>query len=202
MAWIDLANKSSRWLLFTFVLTLALSSSMQDSRTAEAGGGFMLIFKTGPDAATPLPDSCFNVFDSGQSFLFEVCDNDFQGPPQSHPACVPDGVCEEQDAQEGTIDVTIAFADDYQVVESKAPPGFVADPTKKVCPSFCKLLFINQPAPVGGVAKLPDVARTGGLQRPAGSGNSVALPVALAGAALGAIFLGGASWIVRRRWSR
>ena len=200
MALISLVRKTSRWLLLALVLTLAVSGSMQGSRTAEAGGGFILIFKTGPDAATPLQDSCFNIEDTAQSFLFEVCDNDFQGPPQSHPACVPDGVCEDEvGGTQGEIQVTVAFADDYWVVESKAPPGYVADPAKKMCPSICKILFVNQPESVGGVAELPDTdaaplrandssdISTGLLT---GIGASVAALIALAGAA---------AWYTRRR---
>ena len=64
-------------------------------------------------------------------------------------------------------------------------------------------MFINQPAPVGGVAKLPDLVSTEELQQPASGGDTVALPTALAaGGALGAVVLFGAVWTVRRRWSR
>ena len=199
MALIDLARKSSWWLLVPLVLTLALSSTIQDNRTAEAGGhGFLLIFKTGPDAATPLQNACFNVEDVAQVFLFEVCDNNFQGPPQSHPLCMPDGVCEDEDIDtSGAIQVTLAFADDYWVVESKAPPGYVADPAKKQCPSICELLFVNQPESVGGIAVAPDLDTTL-LQTADSSGTNAALFAAIAAGATAFVVLGAAVWYARR----
>ena len=204
MALIDLARKSSWWLLVPLVLTLALSSTIQDSRTAEAGGHrFLLIFKTGPDAATPLQNACFNVEDVAQNFLFEVCDNNFQGPPQSHPACMPDGVCEDEDIDSsGAIQVTLTFADDYWVVESKAPPGFVADPAKKMCPVVCKLLFVNQPEPgLGGIAELPDADGTAPLEAPEPSNNAGLFAGIAAGATAVVVMAGAAVWYARRRFT-
>ena len=180
--------------------------------TAEAGGhGFLLIFKTGPDAATPLQNACFNVEDVAQNFLFEVCDNNFQGPPQSHPACMPDGVCEDEDIDSsGAIQVTLTFADDYWVVESKAPPGFVADPAKKQCPSICELLFVNQPESVGGIAVAPDLDTTllqtadgaAPLEAPdSSSGTNAGLLVGVAAGATALVALGAAAWYARRRFT-
>ena len=135
-----------------------------------------------------------------QNFLFEVCDNNFQGPPQSHPACMPDGVCEDEDIDSsGAIQVTLTFADDYWVVESKAPPGFVADPAKKMCPVVCKLLFVNQPEPgLGGVAELPDVTETP-LEAPDSSATNTGLLAAIAAGATAFVALGAAAWYARRR---
>ena len=203
MALSDLARKSSWWLLLALVLTLALSSTIQDSRTAEAGGqGLLRIFKTGPDGATPLQNACFKVEDVGHVLLFEVCDNNFQGPPQSHPLCVPDGVCEDEVVgTQGEIQVSIAFADDYSVVESKAPPGYVADPAKKQCPSICELLFVNQPESVGGIAVAPDLDTTL-LQTADSSGTNAALFAGVAVAIAAAfVVLGAAAWYARRRFT-
>ena len=202
MAQISLVRKTTGWLLFALVLTLALSSTIQDSRTAEAGGqGLLRIFKTGPDGATPLQNACFKVEDVGHVLLFEVCDNNFQGPPQSHPLCVPDGVCEDEVVgTQGEIQVSIAFADDYSVVESKAPPGYVADPAKKQCPSICELLFVNQPESVGGIAVAPDLDTTL-LQTADSSGTNAALFAAIAAGATAFVVLGAAVWYARRRFT-
>ena len=140
--------------------------------------------------------------DVAQNFLFEVCDNNFQGPPQSHFACIPDGVCEDEDIDtSGAIQVTLAFADDYWIVESKAPPGFVADPAKKMCPVVCKLLFVNQPESVGGIAVAPDLDTTL-LQTADSSGTNAGLFAGIA-VAIAAAFVafGAAGWYARRRFT-
>ena len=169
------------------------------SPQAEAGGGFgvILLFKTGPDAATPLSQSCFNVVDSGQSLLFEVCDNDFQAPPQSHPACFADGVCNDEVSNNGEIQVTLNLSPFY-VVESKPPPGYRPDPNQYLCNPICKTLVVNQPLGVGGVAELPDLA---GMPLEASDASSIdpGRVLGVIAGAVGVLSLGGAAWYARRR---
>ena len=169
------------------------------SPQAEAGGGFgvILLFKTGPDAATPLSQSCFNVVDSGQSLLFEVCDNDFQAPPQAHPACFADGVCNDEVSNNGEIQVTLNLSPFY-VVESKPPPGYRPDPNQYLCNPICKTLVVNQPLGVGGIAEVPGVA---GAPAEAGdsSGGDIGVLVGVAAAVVAGLSVGGAAWWVARR---
>ena len=95
-----------------------------------------------------LPKSCFQVTDVSQSPLFTVCDNDFQGAPASNAACVPDGVCEDEDPADGSIHVSVS-AGTYNVSESKAPPSHTADASKLSCDTVgggtCQLTFVNEP---------------------------------------------------------
>jgi len=95
-----------------------------------------------------LPKTCFQVRDSAQTPLFDVCDNDWDnGFPQSHAACVPDGVCDDEDTAEGSVNVTVAGGD-YRVVQTQAPPEHTSDASKKTCdttPGDCQLAFTNTP---------------------------------------------------------
>lgn len=92
-----------------------------------------------------LPKACFEVRDAAQTLLFEVCDDDFAGPPAAHAACVPDGVCEDEDADDGETSVTVSPGD-YRVVESTVPYNHTAVTGKQTCTvsgTTCPLTFIN-----------------------------------------------------------
>ena len=95
----------------------------------------------------PLPKTCFDVMDSGQTFLFSVCDNDFQdGFPVSHAACDDgnDTVCNDEDPAEGSVTITVDPAV-YHVEVGKTPLNITADATKGICSgsSTCSLTFTN-----------------------------------------------------------
>ena len=93
-----------------------------------------------------LPKSCFDVGD-GDASLFIVCDNDFQGAPAAHAACAGDGVCDDEDPADGSIQVTVS-AGTYNVSESKAPPEHTPDASLLSCEAAttkCLLTFVNTP---------------------------------------------------------
>ena len=106
----------------------------------------------------PLPKSCFDVMDSGQTFLFSVCDNDFQGTPNFAPPC--DAACSDEDPALGSIRVTVDPGI-YHVEVSKVPLNITADTTKGVCSGgpACELTFTstsfakNQTTGITGAAK-------------------------------------------------
>ncbi len=113
-----------------------------------------------------LPKTCFEVHDAAQTPLFGICDNDFQvGFPESDSACVPDGVCDDEDSAQGAITVTVASAN-YRVVETQAAPQHAAPPGKQTCDATvtrCSVTFINTPNTrpwhpwdITGVGGLPD----------------------------------------------
>ncbi len=95
-----------------------------------------------------LPKTCFSVRDDAQTPLFVVCDNDFQGAPAAHAACVPDSVCDDENAALGAVRVTLAVGT-YHVQESKVPYGHTGDPSKELCTAVaggkCGLTFVNTP---------------------------------------------------------
>ena len=93
----------------------------------------------------PLPKSCFDVMDSGQGLLFSVCDNDFQGAPESHAACDDgsDTICNDEDPTEGIVTITLDN-DTYHVEVGKTPLNITADTTKGECSGVkCALTFTN-----------------------------------------------------------
>lgn len=201
MTGIDVAMRWCRWALFlALALAFIVVAGQQGAKQANAGPGFILIFKTGPDAATPLSQSCFDVRDSGQAFLFKVCDNDFQGAPQSHALCTPDGVCNDEVSNVGEISVTVSSAS-FSILESKAPPGYQADPNPQTCTFICKLLFVNQPQGIGGVAELPEVIDAAADAAPP-DGSASSLSAIVAASAAGAIVLAVACWLARKRLTR
>ena len=97
-----------------------------------------------------LPKTCFDVRDDAQNPLFVVCDNDFQGPPASHPACDDgtDTICNDEDPADGLIRVTTAGGD-YTTVVSKPAVNHTADPSKLACAAVsggkCEVTFVNAP---------------------------------------------------------
>jgi hypothetical protein len=98
-----------------------------------------------------LPKTCFEVRNPAQIAYFEVCDNDFAGPPQTDPVCEPDGVCNDDDPALGSVRVLLTGGD-YRIIESQAAPEHTADPSKAVCASAavgaietCELTFVNTP---------------------------------------------------------
>ena len=100
-------------------------------------------------ASYSLPGSCFEVSDDAQNPLFQVCDNDFQdGFPQSSSVCVPDGVCEDENAGEGLIDVFVEPGL-YSVTEIKAPPNHnLTFDLKRDCDASdvrCFTSFLHEP---------------------------------------------------------
>ena len=93
----------------------------------------------------PLPKTCFDVMDSGQAFLFSVCDNDFQdGFPVSHAACDDgsDTICNDEDPALGSVTITVDLAV-YHVEVGKTPLNITADATKGICSGgpTCTLTF-------------------------------------------------------------
>jgi hypothetical protein len=94
-----------------------------------------------------LPKACFDVRDASQTLLFVVCDNDFQGAPASHGSCAGDGVCEDEDAAEGGVAVSLSGAS-YRILESKGPPEHTSDSSKQICDATsasCSVTFVNSP---------------------------------------------------------
>lgn len=93
-----------------------------------------------------LPKSCFDVSDDQQTFLFTVCDNDFQGAPDTHTVCDADATsdCEDADATLGSVRVAVDDGD-YHVEVSKVPLNHSADATKAACSvgPKCELTFTN-----------------------------------------------------------
>ena len=96
------------------------------------------------------PQSCYRVFDALNlpPELFSVCDNDFQGPPDTSAVCLPAGVCTDVDPAVGSIRVNVV-PDDYHVVESKPPPNHTMDPAKYLCDASvspkCEVTVIDTP---------------------------------------------------------
>jgi hypothetical protein len=201
MTGIAAAKRYCRWVvLLALALAFIVGGNQQGAKQANAGPGFILIFKTGPDAATPLSQSCFDVRDSGEAFLFKVCDNDFQGAPQSHALCTPDGVCNDEASNVGDFQVTVSSAS-FSILESKAPPGYLADPNPQTCTFVCKLLFVNQPQGVGGVAEVPAVIAARNAAPPKESAGRPSAAIVAAGLA-GAIVLATVCWFARKRLTR
>ena len=100
-------------------------------------------------ASYSLPGSCFEVSDDAQNPLFQVCDNDFQaGFPQSSSVCVPDGVCEDENAGEGLIDVLVEPGL-YSVTEIKTPANHnLTFDLKRDCDASdvrCFTSFLHEP---------------------------------------------------------
>ena len=97
-----------------------------------------------------LPKTCFDVRDDAQNPLFTVCDNDFQGPPASHPACDDgtDTICNDEDPADGLIRVTTVTGD-YRVAVSKPAVNHTVDPSKQPCVAVpagkCEVTFVNAP---------------------------------------------------------
>jgi len=54
------------------------------------------------------------------------------GVPDADAACIPDGVCDDEDPTQGFISVTVTPGT-YNVVESTAAPEHTLDPSKEVC---------------------------------------------------------------------
>ncbi|MEX2158104.1 MAG: hypothetical protein WEB04_01740 [Dehalococcoidia bacterium] len=98
-----------------------------------------------------LPKTCFEVRNASQVALFEVCDNDFAGLPDTDAICQPDGVCNDDDPAAGSVKLLLT-AGDYRVVESQAAPEHTAVTPKQVCTypaplagEECALTFLNTP---------------------------------------------------------
>ncbi len=95
----------------------------------------------------PLPKTCFDVLEGGQTFLFTVCDNDFQaGFPASHPACDDgiDSICNDEDPTLGSVSVTV-LETVYLIEVGKTPLNITPDSNKVVCNGgpACSLTFTN-----------------------------------------------------------
>ena len=100
----------------------------------------------------PPPFGCYEVRDSLQKPLFQVCDNNTQaGFPQSVAGLcdITDGTaaCEDSDPAKGKIRVSVGSGN-YSVVETLAPPNY--DPTnsgKQSCTALpapkCEITFQN-----------------------------------------------------------
>jgi hypothetical protein len=98
-----------------------------------------------------LPKTCFEVRDAAQVALFEVCDNDFAGVPAAHVACIPDGVCNDEDSADGSVRVVVNGAG-HRVVQSQPAPEHTGDASKYSCSTpiggegaVCELTFLNTP---------------------------------------------------------
>jgi Tol biopolymer transport system component len=94
-----------------------------------------------------LPRSCFEVRDTSQSPVFDVCDNDFDGAPETHYACFPDDTCSDDSATKGTVQLTVAGWD-YRIVQSQAAPLHTAITTMQNCNAStgpCAATFVNAP---------------------------------------------------------
>ena len=83
--------------------------------------------------------------DESQVALFTVCDNDFQGAPDSHAACRGDGVCEDELAALGLVRVSVTKGN-YNVVSSKVPFQHTSITAKQSCNAgVCSLTFYSEP---------------------------------------------------------
>ncbi len=116
------------------------------------------ILKLDAKTGGPVGAACFRFADGDFTPLFQVCDNDFQGPPEPHPACLFDGVCEDENPATGAIRVSLAPAN-YNISESKPPPFYNPDPNPQGCQGSpggtCTLVFYNAPkASAIGVTKV------------------------------------------------
>lgn len=93
-----------------------------------------------------LPKTCFDVMDMGQSFLFSVCDNDFQGLPDTNIFCADgvDTICNDEDPTAGSVRVTL-HGSAYNVVVGKVPQNITADNATGFCSgaTTCSLTFTN-----------------------------------------------------------
>lgn len=96
-----------------------------------------------------LPKSCFDVTDNVQTYLFTVCDNDFQGAPQNHAACDDgtDTICDDENSAPGQIDVAVVQGN-YNVSVSQVPANHAASSSKEPCDATsatfgCDLTFYN-----------------------------------------------------------
>jgi hypothetical protein len=95
-----------------------------------------------------LPKACFQV-ENGLDFvpLFHVCDNDFQGAPDASSVCAGDGVCEDENASDGAVVVTV-LPGSYVVSESTTPPQHSPPIAAQLCDASagaCALTFVNTP---------------------------------------------------------
>ncbi len=97
-----------------------------------------------------LPKSCFEVRDSDQTPIFEVCDNDFADVAETDQICVPAGVCSDSDPAPGSVRLLLTLGD-YRIVESQPAPQHAADPSIEVCSDVpvggeeCSPTFTNTP---------------------------------------------------------
>jgi hypothetical protein len=94
-----------------------------------------------------LPKTCFQVRNSAQTPVFQVCDNDFAGTPVPNAACAGDGVCNDEDAAQGAVKVSVSAAD-YRIVESVTAPNHTSMTPKQTCDATtgqCTVTFINAP---------------------------------------------------------
>ena len=209
---VDLTVADGRHLRVTVSFARGSSPILYDlTIEAVVPEGQININKVDGVTGAPLADSCFQVSDAAQTPLFQVCDNDFQGPPDLNPVCVPDGVCEDEDPAAGSMQVTVD-AGTYSVIETKAPPDYNPKAGKLPCTvpggGKCQLTVSNQPLfnglKVGGLAVDldADAPRTP-LDTAQSSGPSAGvLASTIAGMAALAVTLTGAAWYARRRWAR
>ena len=134
--------------LLALLLTITWGGEGTQRAGAQASQSQINISAADIDTFQPLGGVCFEVRDSLQSPLFEVCDNDFHGGfPQSQSVCVPDGVCNDENPASGFVQVTVESAG-YRVIQTKAPPGYDLDPFENSCDassSKCAVVFFNVP---------------------------------------------------------
>jgi hypothetical protein len=138
-----------------------------------------------------LAKACYEVRDTSQSPLFEVCDNNFAGAPDAHAACVPDGVCSDDNPLEGALLVPVVNGG-YFVVQSGTPPNHSGDPANLACAAAtagkCSLEFTNTPNTRpwhpwdinnDGVVRIPDISAVishYGQDKPLGSPTPTRTP--------------------------
>ncbi len=103
------------------------------------------------EAAYYPPKSCYQVYNStNTTLLFNVCDNDWVGPPNTNAVCLHSGnLCTDEDPSQGKISVTLA-AGDYHVVQAIAPPNHNLEVFKHDCnvpvgSASCAITSINMP---------------------------------------------------------
>ena len=134
--------------LLALLLTITWGGEGAQRADAQASQSQINISAADIDTFQPLGGGCFEVRDSLQNPLFEVCDNDFQGGfPQAETVCVPDGVCNDENPASGFVQVTVESAS-YTVIQTKAPPGYDLDPFDNSCDassSKCAVVFFNVP---------------------------------------------------------
>lgn len=92
-----------------------------------------------------LPKTCFDVGVAVQTY-FTVCDNDFAGAPASNGLCLGDGICNDEDPNQGVVKVTMSPGN-YLITESTVAPQHTALTTQQGCNvSGCQLTFLNTPS--------------------------------------------------------
>jgi len=124
-----------RWgLLPLLAVALALMSAHESAPRAGAVLSSILIGKIDRGGGQTLADACFSVRNTSQVQLFNVCDNDFQGPPDKNVVCTAalNQCSDAAPSVDGAIAVLVAPGT-YHVVEIKAPPGYNLKPGKQVC---------------------------------------------------------------------